>query len=229
MGTNASATFDIYYRPTQSYDYLNNDEKTKKLLDILCGCIKHNYFESMSIKKEEAIVWKHDVEPYVCILSFTVDNRNGLAADYIQKKLNESFDGDYMKALQCVVVRRDDIFMDGIAQCRTAYASSGEEVFSEEDHILALTDEEAKDQSYAEEGYFFDSEHNTWHENPDFGKTSILPYVAKELFAVEIVENELSPGKYEFKNDWNPAKVQKSKEDHLKESWKKAVQELDPK
>jgi len=229
MGIEASTTFDIYYRPTQSYDYLNNDEKTKKLLDILRGCIKRNYFESLSIKKEEAIVWKHDVEPYVCILSFTVDNRNGLAADYIEKKLNESFDGDYMKALQCVVVRRTALFMDGIAQYRTAYAPSGEEVFSEEDYILALTDEEAKDQSYAEEGYFFDSEHNIWHENPDFGKTSILPYVAKELFAVEIVDNELSPGKYEFKNDWNPAKVQKSKEDHLKESWKKAVQELDPK
>ena len=229
MGVEGTTTFDIYYRPTQSYDYLNNDEKTKKLLDILRGCIKHNYFESLSIKKEEALVWKRDVEPYVCILSFTFDNRNGLASDYIQKKLNESFDGDYMKALQCVVVRRDDIFMDCVSQYRTAYAPSGEKVFSEEDHILALTDEQAKDQSYAEEGYFFDSEHNTWHENPDFGKTSILHYVAKELFAVEIVENDLSPGKYEFKEDWNPAKVQKPKEDHLKESWKKAVQELDPK
>lgn len=229
MGVEATTTFDIYYRPTQSYNYLKNDEKTNKLLDILRECIKDNYFESLSIKTEKALVWKLDVEPYVCILSFTFDNRNGRASDDIQKKLNESLDGDYMKALQCVVVRRDVVFTGCIRQYRTAYAPSDEEVFSEEDIVLALTDEEAKDQSYAEEGYFYDSKENIWHDNPDFGKTSILPYVAKELFAVEIVENDLNPGKFQFKEDWNPAKIQKPKEDHLKESWKKAVQELDQK
>lgn len=229
MGVEISTTIDIYYRLTNAYDYLNCDEKTKKLLDTLHGCIKHIRFDSLSIKKEDAVDWRsHCNNPSVCTLSFTFDNRNERAAVYSKKKLDEDFNGDFKKSLECVVARYDFVF-DYLKKYRDVYSYSGETVFSEEDEILALSHEDGIEESVSEQGYFYDSKDNLWHSNPNFGNTSILPYVAKELFAVEIVENDLNPGKLQFKEDWNPANIKNPasiKNDHLKEEWKKAAQEL---
>lgn len=207
-GVYAYINMDIYYRLNAesvqyAAEYMSRDSKTKTFLSTVFDCMQKGWVDSFSINKEY-IAYVHPCQRLrICKISIGIDDCNHSMFKLINEALNKAFDGNWNKDAECVVELRECI--EGFSFDRRILSPLDKIIFKEEDCHLMVSSEDAHNKAYAApEGFQFDDVVG-WHTNLNYGKVLVQPYVVKELFAAEIVDNDLNPGCYRFKDVWNPA------------------------
>lgn len=229
-------TLNIFYRIKEPLGFTKNDETTKTFLSVLFNFMKTCYIDKFSIEaKRVAYQLKPLKRFYVAVISIVFEDDNPVNNLVSWKKLdndlNEAFNGDWIEKAGCVVETIEDVDVTSLYDGDDFFcwdATRNIKAFSHENTLLLETDSGTIWPIRTDQVTIwpprYDEDAIRWHENPDFNKISALPYVAKELFACLLIENDLTPGSYEFEEEWNPNKIPK-----LKEEWRKAAKELESK